>query len=501
MTIDTAAYGSAFADDVAADPGAAGAGPRFIRVSVLSATRQVDVGIPADVPVAALMTDLIALIGPPAPADPAPAAHEFGRHWVLARIGSAPLSSQLSLSDNGIHEGELLVLRDEEHATPPPLFDDVVDAIAALNTDHHPAWGANSAHHAGRAFGVVAAIAAAIALASCRLSSPAAWPAALATAAAITLVTASAVVARTLRDRPTGTALSLCAAAFAASAGMLLVPGDYAAEHILLAAAMTGCVATLSYRVSACDPLAHTAVITSATLVSIASAISVLWQPDSLAPVGALLATGALLTIACAPRLTILLAHLPLPPVPNAGDALDPADIAPRPTIAGIGAVGAMALPAADVLAERVALSRRLLTGIVGGATTAAAAGATVVLATAEIRWPAIAFVAVIAAILVLQCRTYSDRTQAAIVLIGGSLIGTVLVFTLMLLSTGWALAAAGAALTMSIAALVCGIWAPTRQFSPVMRRTAEVGEYLLIGSVVPLTLWVMDVYQLVRDL
>jgi len=476
--------------------------PRLTRVSIVSATRQVDVGLPADVPISAIMTDLVHLLEPAADDSAASASHEIRHRWTLGRTGRQPLCPRRSLAESGIYDGDLLMLRPADDSTPPPLFDDVIEAVAEVNSAHHHAWTADTSRLAGQVLGVVATFTGATALALHRLSSPAAWPAALAIMAVVALITASTIVSRHLDDRATGTALSLGASAFAVPAGLLLVPGSYGAEHVLLAAALVTTIGTLSYRLTATDPLIHSALITASSLTAGGALIQALWRPDSSAACGSLLAMGSLLTIAAAPRLTVLLAGLPTPPVPTIGEALDPADIAPRPTIAGIGAVGAMTLPSAALLADRVQLGRRYLTGMIIGATTAAVIGTVLVAPPwSPLRWPAILFAAVIAAILTIRGRTHSDRTQAAAVIVGGSLIGCVVAVSVATASAGWALGALVASALMTVAAFVCGVWAPTQQFSPVMRRASEMAEYLLIAAVVPLALWVMDLYQLVRDL
>ena len=394
------------------------------------------------------------------------------------------------------------MLRPADASTPPPLFDDVIEAVAEVNAAQHRAWTADTSRLAGQVFGVLAALTGAAALALYRLHAPAVWPAAPAIVAVIALITAATIVARHFDDRATGTALSLAAAVFAVPAGLLLVPGSFGAEHILLAAALTAAVATLSYRLTNTDPLTHSALITASSLIAVAALIQLFWQPDSPAATGPLLALTGLLTIAAAPRLTVLLAGLPTPPVPTTGEALDPADIAPRPTIAGVGAVGAMVLPADDVLADRVQLGRRYLTGMIVGATAATTVGTVLVAPPwSALRWPAILFAAVIAAILMLRSRTHSDRVQAAAVIAGGSAAACIVAISVAATAAGWALGAVTASVLMTVAAFMCGVWAPTQQFSPVMRRASEIAEYVLIAAVVPLALWVMDLYQLVRDL
>jgi type VII secretion integral membrane protein EccD len=503
MTIANVSSGTVTSDIGGADREIGDAfGPRLARVTVLGSTRQVDVGLPADVPISAIMADLVRLLEPIPADDAASASQEIRNSWTLGEIGREPLSPQRSLAENDIYDGDLLMLRRADDSTPAPLFDDVIEAVAEVTATQQRAWTADTSRLAGQVFGVLAAITGATTTALCRLSSPAVWPASLAIIAVAALVTAATIVARQFDDRATGTALSLAAALFAVPAGLLLVPGSFGAEHILLAAALAAAVATLSYRLTSADPLAHSALITLGTLIAIAALIQLLSQPDSPAACGTLLAMIGLLTIAAAPRLTVLLAGLPMPPVPTVGEALDPADIAPRPTIAGVGAVGSMTLPSAEVLTDRVQLGQRYLTGIIVGATAATAVGATLVAPPwSALRWQALVFAAVITGILILRGRTHNDRVQTATLIAGGSAAGATVATAVATISAGWALGAVIASMLMTAAAFGCGVWAPTQQFSPVMRRVSEIAEYLLIAAVVPLAIWVMDLYQLVRNL
>ena len=48
---------------------------------------------------------------------------------------------------------------------------------------------------------------------------------------------------------------------------------------------------------------------------------------------------------------------------------------------------------------------------------------------------------------------------------------------------------------------LVFGVVAPNQDFSPVMRRWAEIGEYILVALIVPLLLWLLDLYRMVREI
>jgi type VII secretion integral membrane protein EccD len=203
-----------------------------------------------------------------------------------------------------------------------------------------------------------------------------------------------------------------------------------------------------------------------------------------------------------APRITILLARLPLPPVPTAGAAIDPADSAPRPAIEGIGAIGAMALPSAAALELRARTAARYLTGLLAGTSAAAVAGMTMVAYPVdEFSWRCTVYALIIAALLCLRGRSYADLAQAS-TLIGAGAIGFGVTATLVVLGPGDHGAVAMSALAaVAVLALLCGVVAPRSSFSPVMRRIVEITEYVLIAMIVPLMFWIMDLFAAVRDL
>ncbi|ETD30819.1 type VII secretion integral membrane protein EccD, partial [Williamsia sp. D3] len=194
--------------------------------------------------------------------------------------------------------------------------------------------------------------------------------------------------------------------------------------------------------------------------------------------------------------------RLPLPPVPTAGAAIDPADSAPRPAIEGIGAIGAMALPSAAALELRAHTAGRYLTGIIAGTAVAAVAGIALVAYPADdFSWRCTVFALIIATVLCLRGRSHADLAQAAVLIAAGAVGFAAVVGEVALGPGDHVVVAAGAAAAVSVAALLCGVVAPRSSFSPVVRRTVEIIEYLLIATIVPLMFWIMNLYAAVRDL
>ena len=124
------------------------AAPETIRVSVLGGRTQLDVALPADVPVAAFLPELARLIrSRDADRDEdVPNRDERRTFWVLSRVdGDSVLAPHQTLRDAGINNGELLRISPQRALTPPALYDDVVDAAARLNRAAYAAWDATAA--------------------------------------------------------------------------------------------------------------------------------------------------------------------------------------------------------------------------------------------------------------------------------------------------------------------------------------------------------------------
>lgn len=485
------------------DAAAAGTEPALARVSVIGGTTQFDVGLPAALPVAALIPDLVSLISSrsPEPEDAEARPSPIRDHWTLSRVGREPIAPGRSLAEAGVRDGDLLVLRSVPARESAVLFDDVIDAVARLGDAQFTSWNAAAARVMGYAVAVGSSILLALALLHQHSGHADAWPLIIAALVTVAFVVAGAVVGRYYLDRATAAIASLCAVPFALATGMMVPPGDFGAPHLTLACAVTVVVAALSYRISTAGPLIHAAVITTAVFGVGAAGAQMLWSPGTVR-IGAALCGVAVLAISMAPRITILLARLPLPPVPTAGAAIDPADSAPRPAIEGIGAIGAMALPSATALELRTTTAARYLTGLIVGIAAAAAAGiAIVAYPVADFSWRCTVFGLIIAVVLCLRGRSHADLSQASVLIAAGA-IGCAVVSVEVALGPGDHVAVAAAALAATaLIALLCGVVAPHSSFSPVMRRLVEVFEYLLIAAIVPLMFWIMDLYAAVRDL
>ncbi|MDQ3789055.1 MAG: type VII secretion integral membrane protein EccD, partial [Actinomycetota bacterium] len=129
----------------------------FSRVTVVAPRTRIDVALPAGVAVADLLPMLLEMAKE---ATPDGGARHGG--WCLAKLGDAPLDPSRTLASLGIVDGELLQLRKRAENPPPPLYDDVVDAIAESSPDSYRPWTKQTANRIGYIAGALALIVAAI---------------------------------------------------------------------------------------------------------------------------------------------------------------------------------------------------------------------------------------------------------------------------------------------------------------------------------------------------
>ncbi|HET8640865.1 MAG TPA: EsaB/YukD family protein, partial [Pseudonocardiaceae bacterium] len=116
----------------------------FSRVTVVAPQTRIDVALPADVAVADLLPMLLEMARERAPDG-------GSRHggWCLARLGESPMDPSRTLAAAGVTDGDMLQLRRRVEVPPPPLFDDVVDAIAESNPDSYRPWTRQTARAIG----------------------------------------------------------------------------------------------------------------------------------------------------------------------------------------------------------------------------------------------------------------------------------------------------------------------------------------------------------------
>ncbi|WP_280243545.1 type VII secretion integral membrane protein EccD [Nocardia abscessus] len=468
--------------------------PDLARVTILAKHTQVDMAIPVDVPVALVIPSVVDMVAQHSRSNDFD--NEGERYepaeWVLARIGHPPFSNSLSLGEHGVRDGELLMLESASHTAPTPLFDDIMYNVAIADTDHYRSWTPRVARITGSVLAAVTMIVGCLGLLLSPGSLPIAVGGSIALVVAILLVVAAIVLSRMYGDTGTALVLGGCALPAAFSAGMLFVPDHYGWAHVLLGSVLAGATAILAWRVTGVGLALFIGVATLAAYAVPAALVGLLTgQPER--AIGAGAAALGLVGLSLAPRISMLLAKLPLPPVPSPGTPIDPTEDDPDDH---------RALPTMEALRVKSERARMYLAGLVAATTLVTAIGALAATdpASDDPYWPGIALALVCAAVLMFRSRTYAGAEQAVVLIAGGAAI-----VLIMLVGAGFAmhqpLAVFGAAMVALVAALILGIIIPNQSATPPMRRGVELLEYTFVAAVLPLAFWVADLYSLVRGL
>ncbi|MGK8520559.1 type VII secretion integral membrane protein EccD [Nocardia asteroides] len=474
------------------------------RVSVIGGNTQVDVGLPATVPIATFIGDLVALIesrNPDRPDAEEESAPLEARHWTLARLGREAIAPSRTLTEAEVYDGELLVLRSVAAKEAPALFDDVIDAVSRLTAEEFRSWSGLAARWMGLVVSVLTVLTTLAVLVVSRGHGDPLAPAFALLGGGIAAFVAAGIAAHRYTDPVTATWLSLDGLLLLFGGAALLVPGTLGSPHLLLGSSVALVAALVGYRVTGTGATLFSCAATLAVIAGVAATVYLIWHPG-LPKLSAGLLVAGIAIISAVPRLAAVLARLPIPPVPTAGGAIDPADHEPRPTIEGIGAIGASALPSAAGLGIRARAANQFQSGLIGACTASAAVGAFGVAdPLGSARWQGITLAIVTAIILALRGRSFADLTQAATMIGGGCLTTLALTVGFALGDSAYTLLAAGLLLAFATGVVGFGVIGPHIEVTPVTRRMIEIFEYLLIVSVIPLVLWVMNVYSMARNI
>jgi type VII secretion integral membrane protein EccD len=454
----------------------------FSRVTVVAPRTRIDVALPADVSIADLLPMLLDMAKE---ATPDGGARHGG--WCLARLGESPLDPSRTLASLGVVDGDLLQLRRRSDNPPPPLYDDVVDAIAEATPNSFRPWTKETAHRLGHAAAGLTLLLAAVAalLAGPLGGGHAIGPAIASGVIAILAVTIGATVTHAYDAETTGVVITATGGLpMAFVCGLYVVPGSPGSANLLLACVLTLIVAAVSIMVVGYGITVFIAAATASGIGAIAFLVGTLiTEPPATIAAGT--AAVALAALSILPRITIQLAKLPLPSVPR--DAEDLREDSGFPDF--------------RLIERRTGRAHEFMTGMIIGCGVTAAISA-VLAASAPGIWGVLEGAAV-SAVLLLRGRTYANGAQAVALLLTGMLTAAGLLI-------GWTVEATalnrliyvfGALLVIAAGTLVVGIVFPEQRFSPVLRRAVDVLEAVLIVSVLPLALAVMNLYSTIRHM
>lgn len=490
------------------------------RVSVQAERTQVDLALPTSVPLALLVGSIVDIInqhvGVPELTSPEDAVET---HWRLSRPGQPPLQMSSTLGELEIRDGDQLILTRSDVAAPDPLFDDVFLAVSTFRTVSAHPWSRNAARILGASVCGLSALLGATALLRAGATNPGLLLPIIAVAIALVAMTAAVFANRVYDDSLASVMLSHCAVGFSAVAGALFVPGKYGAPHAMLALMVAMVVAILAMRATGTGTTSLVAVA-SASFLGFAAALGyVLFEPP-IYSLGAVLGSVGICAVALSPRVAMVLARLPLPPVPTQGAPSRPEhSTAPIEAIEGLDGLDtegddvedATALPPLPDLREKALRAHAVLTGLVCGTSAVTAVGAVLAALTfsgagahhptGAHRFSGVVLAALIALAMMLRARSHADLAQTVAINLGGIAI-PVAVFAFVAIA--YPTAAVFTTVLTAIAAgsaIALGFLVSARKYSPVARRTVEIIEYIALSLIVPVAVWVCGVYSAVRGL
>ncbi|MEV0672993.1 type VII secretion integral membrane protein EccD [Mycobacterium sp. NPDC050441] len=460
------------------------AAPEAIRVSVVGGRTQLDVALPADVPVAAFLPELARLIKSRDAErnDDLADRDERRTFWVLSRAGgTGVLEPDLTLRAAGVENGELLHLSARRALSPPTLYDDVVDAAARLNRASYAAWSATAA--ATMAFtGLWLCSAVWVVL----LLAPAlsAYRSVIMGAAALTiaaLVVGGALVRRTLTRADIAAAVGPPVIAIGTAAGWVLAAPRGAIGLACGCAVLLGLTA-ICYRVIGAG---HWSYVTAAVVLgfgTVAFASRALGAP--VAVVATVVAVVAVFGCLAVPGLTARLDQYPV----SSADTSHTDD--PFTTSAGQAPSGTP-MPSAEQVWARVHSAVLTRSGLLAGAAAVALIAATALMRV-ETGWAAFAFALICAAVLALHARraaTWPERVALAV-----PALGLVLITCVQAQSGVWLLQLTGVVVLAAVA--VGGVGRVAVRDSRRLRAAMVYLEYVAVAAVIPLALWPLGLYE-----
>lgn len=436
-----------------------------------------DVALPVQCTLAELIPQLVRLAG--APVRPGP----DGTGWALSRVGGPPLPPGLTVAAASLSDGEVLYLSARIGPATPLLFDDVVDAIASAARTRRGAWRPT----VGRRLALVSAgvlFAGMTAILLTALSGTAQAPVGAGIVAVVLLV-AGLALARAYGDLPAACACAGAGTA-AALAGGLTALAPHSVWPVTAESLAVGLAATTLHAVLAAVVVHRhvwfvaVAVAAGAGTLVTTSVLLFDARPASAAAIAATLLTAV---TALAPLVSLRMAGLPLPNVPEDMDAFR-ADERP--------ALGSEVLGVTSTAA-------RLLSGLVTALGVAAAGCCAVVLGNAS-PWSAV-LVGLIGVAWLLRSRAYAAAAQRVSLVVVGLVVLTGLgVRVAATVGDEWLFTLTS---LLAVAGGLCVVYAGRvvrQENSPFRARWLDILEYVVLISLLPVTAAMLDIYNAVRD-
>lgn len=445
----------------------------FTRVVVVAPSTRVDVALPSDLALVELLPTLLDMVGERS--DDGGAPHDG---WQLLDVGGRALDRSRGLRALGVLDGSSLQLSPTRPTSTEPVYDDVVDAIAAAARARQPEADLRETG------GAVAVTAALLATAGVLLSAGSSVvTAGLAALSALISLAAATLVRRSGLSVPVSVATAAGGAALATVAGVLAVPGPVTGATALLAGVALAVYVTVAGMLLGTGAMVFSGLAAVGVAGALGGVVALLWdQPLSTYLV--IVGTLALAAMTVTPWLAVRLSRLPMPVIPTTPDHLQDDELSPD----------------GEVVARHAVVAGEYLDGLVLGCTLLAAVGAAAALL--DPRLVTVGYAATVIAVLLLRMRTLRGRRQRLSLLlggVGGAVVGVVAAAWGPATSMAVPLAVLG--LVLAAAAVTVTVTAGRRRANPMARRSVDIVENILLVAVLPLAVGAIDLYTTVRRL
>jgi type VII secretion integral membrane protein EccD len=465
----------------------------FCRITVVAPNVRVDVALPEDVPLAELLPDVLRM---------ADQWQSEGAHagFVLARLDGGELDTGMSLAAQGVRNGDLLYLRPATETLPPPVFDDVVDAIAQSVSGDRRMWGGAHFRQIGLTAGAVLLALGAWVLWTAQ--DPHGMPAFVAAVMALLLTVFGGLRSRVYADHVGGAVLGGAAVPYAFLAGLGVLPID-AGSYLGRAHFIVGCSAVLVVSVIGAilqedhdEP--YLAAATAAAVGAVAGAVGLATGADP-AKLAAGAGTVAVAAIGFLPGLALRAVRFPMPQLVDGA-----------PQVSGSAQKAALP-PGNDDPVDTAAIDRRarrsheLLAGLTAACALIVLLSSFVLAFAGDGRsggaW-AQGMAGVLGLAALSRARLFRRSAQVGTLVWGGVgaivllLVGAAAHVSLLARQT-WLF---GAVLAAGLLMIAVAFALPGRSLSPRWARTVDLLDGLLLASVIPVLLGVLNVYGAVQS-
>jgi type VII secretion integral membrane protein EccD len=483
-----------------------------VRVAVLFDGRQTDMALPATETVATLAADVLRELLEPGQLVRSPDGRDMitpGK-VVLKTVGGTVLNRGQSLTDQGVKDGDLLVLDVEDaEVSFTPVIENASSAIAQFNAQRFTSVTPQTAvTFSGVAAGVGAVVAVGLLINAWRLSVaahqhwplPALVPALAAAGLAVVLLAGATLVWWRRRAAVVANGLWLGSVIAGIAAAFMAVPGSAGAWHVVFAAAIAAVLALMLWRLSPAPrgvvawlTLVAGGVFVIAGLHGVGLQLTYLW-------IGALF--GALLVLKSTESLAQLLARVPMPPFPTVTGKLvfdDAEEIAAEALVAaeteGTPSVAELEAAAAAANTYQQAIVAATVPFFVFGAAGSVTVGH-------GRWWLTTVYVLILAAVLVFRGRSFADRATAVTVVATafGMCVALGLKYALCSYEPWMSLLSAALVLLLGLSAVLVAAVVPQRVFSAPFRKVVEWLDYALQVLIPPLVFWLLNLYFLTRN-